>query len=239
MKNFVTGFTLLALASFALVGCNKDNGGAAKSAAAPKKIISFGDPKTVKVQDLLPKTKGTQATYEVVGNPGNDLTIRVKDYQENGGMPRLTLEFLEGNKVTDVSEWEFREKGLYQLSARKGKPYNPPTLQISSDLTDRKEYSFKGTGPYPSVEAGKPDTGPMESLTKIRGVETVDTSMGQIEALAVITATIYTSDGKKYRQMNTTWFAPKYGIVRYVQNLQREDGQSSSFTLKLKGFSAK
>jgi len=238
MKNFVIGFTLLAMASIALVGCNKGDSSAKPTASAPK-VTPLGDIKSLKVQDLLPNQKGTQATYEVVGKPGNDLTIRVQDYQENGGKPRITLEFLEGTRVTDVSVWEFNEKGLYQISARKGKAYNPPALQISSDLTDHKEYSFKGTGPYPTVEAGKPDTGPLESLTKIRGVETVDTSMGQIEALAVITATIYTSDGKKYRQMNTTWFAPKYGIVRYVQTLQREDGQSSTFTLKLKGFSAK
>jgi len=238
MKTFATGLTLLALSAFALMGCNKGEEAVKTTGPAPK-VAKFGDPKSVKLQDLLPKTVGTQATYEVVGKPDNDLTIRIKDYQENGGKPRVTLEFLEGTTVTDISVWEFNEKGLYQISARKGKVYDPPALQMSNDLTDRKEYTYKGTGPYPSVEKGKPDTGPLESLTKIRGIETVDTAMGQIEALAVITATLYTSGGMKYKQQNTTWFAPKYGIVRYVQTLQREDQQSSSFTLKLKGFSAK
>src|SRR5690606_8920106 len=101
---------------------------------------------------------------------------------------------------------------------------NPEKLEIPADLNDREEKKYNGTGPLPSVNQGSATTGKIEGLTAIRGVETVDTSMGQIEALAVAGAVKYRSGDQEWVQRTTTWYSPKYGIVRYVQTLTRSDG---------------
>lgn len=231
----IAGISVLLIST----ACNRGGSSVPTTSAKPPKVEEFGDLKTVKVTSLLPTTEGAQATYEAVGTGAGELTIRVKKVVDSGDSKIVTLEFVDKGNIQDFSDWQISDKGIYQLSARKGIKYEPPKIEVPADLTDQTEKKYNGKGPFPSIDKGDTASGPIEALTKIRGIETVDTAMGQIEALAVQGAYKYKTGGKDYIQQTTTWYSPKYGIVRYVQSLQRSDGAQQSFGLKLKGFSSK
>ncbi|MBA4291507.1 hypothetical protein C0431_00905 [bacterium] len=229
----------LCCTSIALVGCG-DKGGSAPVGEATK-VEKF--PEGAKVAELFPASVGTQSTYESTNSNSTtkgELSLRVSDSQKVGDVTKLKIEVLDKDKVTDVVDWEISSKGIFQTTARKGVAYNPPQLAVSPDFKSLEEIKYKGTGPYPSVETGKETQGPIEGMLRNRGIETVDTAMGQIEALAVESVYGYKAGGKQYRTQITTWFAPKYGIVRLVQMIQREDMPApQTTTLKLKAFRTK
>lgn len=235
MKPLILGLALSLGASIALVGCNKGES-AVGTVPPPAKVEKF--PEGAKVMDMFPTTVGTQSTFKPVQGDG-ELVLRVKDVQDQGASKIVTIEVVNQGKVNDTIKWELSEKGIMQLSARNGKVYNPPQLALAPDFKDTKEHPYTGTGPFPSVETGAPDSGELKGALLNRGIETVDTGMGQIEALAVASVYGYKSGKHEYRIANITWFAPKYGIVRMVQETQRNDGQSNSLTLKLVGFRSK
>jgi hypothetical protein len=234
MKPQTIGLSLILGVSLTLVGCNKGDEKAAPAADAPK-VEAF--PEGTKVTDLFPTTPGTQSTYTLGKN--NQLTFRIKDVSDSGENKIVTMDIVEKEKVTDSIQWQVGPKGIFQVTARNGKKYEPAQMAVAPDFTSREEFKYSGKGPFPSAEPKKQDFGQLTGLLRNRGIETVDTEMGQIQALAVESAYSYESDGKKYAVRNTTWFAPKYGIVRVIQGTQREDGANSEMTLKLKGFRSK
>lgn len=236
MKPLIIGLLTLSLgASFALVGCNKGDNAAGKVEAAAK-IEKF--PESATVADMFPTTVGAQSTFTPVGGKG-ELVLRVADVKKEGDATIVTIEVLDNKTVSDTVKWSISDKGILQLSARGGKLYNPPQMALAPDFKSTDEHKYDGTGPFPSVEKGQPDTGAIKGGLINRGIETVDTGMGQIEALAVASVYGYKSGDHEYRIANITWFAPKYGIVRMVQQTQRDDGQGNSLTLKLAGFRSK
>lgn len=234
MKPQSIGLSIILGLTISLVGCNKGEDKTNVPGEAPK-VEAF--PEGTKITDLFPTTPGAQSTF-TAGDTA-ELTLKVSDVKESGENKIVTMEIVEQEKVTDTVTWQVGPTGIFQLSARKGKLYSPPQLAASPDFKNVEEIKYEGKGPYASVETGKPDFGAIKGALKNRGIETVDTQMGQIQALSVESAYLYESGGKKYRIINTTWFAPKYGIVRMVQTTQREDNINRSITMKLKGFRSK
>ncbi|MFM9873160.1 MAG: hypothetical protein ACKVQS_06805 [Fimbriimonadaceae bacterium] len=234
MKPHTIGLTLMLGVAMTLTGCNKGEEKAAVPGDAPK-VEAF--PEGTKVTDLFPATPGAQSTFSAGGTV--ELTLKITDVKDQGENKIVTMQTIEQNKVSDTMQWQVGPTGIFQLNARNGKAYNPMQLSAGPDFNNKEEVKYAGKGPFPSVETGKPDYGDIQGSLKNRGIETVDTNMGQIQALAVESAYLYESAGKKYRILNTTWFAPKYGIVRMVQTTQREDNFSRSLTMKLKGFRSK
>jgi len=234
MKPQTIGLSLILGISLGLVGCNKGDEKPAPAADAPK-VEAF--PEGTTVSDLFPTTPGAQSTFAV--NQKGQITLRVKDVKEAGENKTVSIEIVENEKVSDTTVWQVGPKGIFQVDARNGQKYEPMQMAVAPDFDSREELKYDGKGPFPSTEPGKPDYGQITGLLRNRGIETVDTDMGQIQALSVESAYGYESGGKKYAVRNTTWFAPKYGIVRFVQTTQREDGAASSVTMKLKGFRSK
>ncbi len=233
MKPHTLGLSLILGISLGLVGCDKGDEKAAPPADAPK-VEAF--PEGTTISDLFPTTPGAQSTF-AAGT--SQLTLRVKGVKDSGEDKIVTVELVEKDAVTDLVEWQVGPKGIFQLNARNGQKYDPPQMSAAPDFASRAELKYAGKGPFPSVETGKPDYGTMNGLLRNRGIETVDTDMGQIQALAVESGYNYESGGKKYAIRNTTWFAPKYGIVRFIQSTLREDGAKSEIAMKLKGFRSK
>jgi hypothetical protein len=234
MKPHTIGLTLMLGAAMTLSGCNKNEEKAVVPGDAPK-VEAF--PEGTKVTDLFPATPGAQSTYSAGGT--GEITLKIVDVKDAGENKVITMQTIEQSKVTDTLMWQIGPKGIFQLNARNGKAYDPPQMSAGPDFNSKTEVKYAGKGPFPSVETGQPDYGDIKGALKNRGIETVDTDMGQIQALAVESAYIYKSGGKNYRILNTTWFAPKYGIVRMVQTTQRDDNFSRSMTMKLKGFRSK
>lgn len=237
MKIWGLGMMAVAL-TVALTACQKGDS-VPQGTEKAKPAETFGDRESMKVESLIPTKVGTQATYEAVGGSGGEITIRISDVKDSAKGKVVKMDFMRDGKVDDSTEWLVTTDGLYQLSARSGIKYEPAKLEIPGDLSDQAEKKYTGSGPYPSVQKGETVHGKVEALTRIRGVETVDTSMGQIEALAVKGALKYRSGGLDYVQQTTTWYSPKYGIVRYIQVLSRSDGLKQESGLKIKGFSTK
>lgn len=237
MKSLAITLIAASVASLALVGCGKDAGTAVGTNSASPKVEKF--PEGTTVADLFPTVVGSQSTFEATGSD-EDVSLKVTDVKDQGDAKVVTIEVLSNESVTDKVVWTVGPKGITQLSARSGQSYNPPQLAVAPDLKSQAEIKYTGTGPFPSVETGQPTTGKLEGIMRNRGIETVDTEMGQIEALAVESVYGYTAGGKQYRAQITSWFAPKYGIVRLVQIVQREDMQQpNTTTLKLKSFRTK
>jgi hypothetical protein len=235
--NRTAGAIIIAIAALTLTACNK-GGDKAGSTTATKAQPVTKFPESTKIDELMPAAAGAASTF-VSANGTGEITLKIKSSTTQGQNRIVVMEVIENNKVSDTVTWQIGPTGIFQLTARNGKAYTPPQMAVFPKFDDNTEKKYNGTGPYPSVETGKENFGPMEGITRNRGIETIDTDMGQIEALATESLYAYKSGGKAYQVKNTTWFAPKYGIVRYLQTLKREDGQSQTVTLKLKGFRTK
>lgn len=224
-----------------LAGCNRDGAATPAATGEARKVQTLGkEPGQLTATDLFPTTVGAQSSFEVVGNQtGAELTLRVADVQKQGDATTVKLEVKEGQRVTDTSGWRLDAKGIAQTSARNGIAYNPPQMALTLPVTDNAEKKFTGTGPFPSVDANEPTQGQMNGAMRVRGVETVETAMGLIEAVATESVIVYRAGQNQYRQQTVTWFAPKYGIVRYRQSVIRADGQTRNLTLRLKSFTQK
>ncbi len=237
---FVTTVALASSLVF-VTGCNKDEA-TAKSSTKSAKIVEIGDLAKLQPADFFPATSGAQGTFVTEGNNAQEFVLRYSKVVKNGDATSITMEVLQNRKVTDVSTYRADAKGITQTSARNGVAFNPPQsvlpFPIKKDM-EFKEFKFAGTGPYTSVATGEPTSGKLEAVSRVRGVEVIDTELGKIEAVAVTSVSGYQAGKSIYRVRSTTWFAPKYGIVRVTQQIQRNDGANTSLILKLKNFSGK
>lgn len=224
-----------------VTGCNKEEA-AGKSTAKAAKVVEIGDLSKLKPADLFPATSGAQGTFVTEGNNKQEFVLRYSKVVKNGDATSITMEVLQNRKQTDISTYRADSKGLFQTSARNGIAFNPPQaivpFPVKKDM-EFKEFKYSGIGPFNSVATGEPTSGKLEAVSRVRGVEVIDTELGKIEAIAVTSVSGYQAGKSIYRIRATTWFAPKYGIVRVTQQIQRQDGQGTSLTLKLKNFSGK
>lgn len=234
MKLLTIGCIAALAAALSLAGCGKSDD---KSVAGPApKIEKF--PESTKISELFPTTVGAQSAFKPTTGTG-EMTLKVTDVQDMGGTKSVTVDVFQNGDKSDTIKWRVSDEGIFQETARNGKPYNPPQPVVGPAVNDTKQVDYNGNGPYPSVNKDEPVAGPLKGILRNRGIEVVDTGMGQIEALAVESIYQYSAGKNTYRVSNVTWFAPKYGIVRMLQQTQRSDGQTQSFSMKLTSFRSK
>ena len=232
-------YYMLALVAVFTVGCNKDADNAVPTEGKPAKIVKIESPEKLSGTDFVTAVPGSQLTYEVIGT-NRDVTFRIADASGSDDAKTVTFEVVEEGKVSDVFKWRLDSKGITQVTARKGVAFEPPQPLLVLPFKGGDEFRYEGKGAYPSVATGDPTSGALESISKVRGIEVVDTALGKIEAVAVQSITVYSSGKFTYREDATTWFSPKYGIVRYVQTVSRkEDNRTSTMRLRLKSLSTK
>lgn len=234
MKLLTLGSLAALVAVLPLAGCSKPSD--TPAAGPAPKIEKF--PPGAKVSELFPTEVGAQSTFKPTSGTG-EMTLKVTDVVDEGGKKVVTVEVYQNGNKNDTIKWNVSDEGILQATARNGMAYTPPQPVVGSKIDDTKQVEYDGKGPYPSVNPGDPIAGQIKGILKSRGIEVVDTGMGQIEALAVESVYQYTSGKFTYRVSNVTWFAPKYGIVRMLQQTQRSDGQSQSFSMKLSSFRSK
>lgn len=213
--------TLFVCLALVVVGCDKGSPEKTDS-EAPKEAKKLGELSEIQGDTLLPTTVGTTSVFEVVGTQEPNLSLKVGASKKVEGGTEVKIDVYRGNNLTDSGDWLVSSKGISQLSAGKGIKFNPPQLNLPFPLKEGQKIEWKGTGAFPMAEAGKPATGTLTASYMVRGKEEVDTGLGPIEAIAVQSITIYTSGDRRFRQEAVTWWAPKYGIVRYVQGIMSQ-----------------
>lgn len=233
--------TAAALVALALAGCggDKNEGAVGTTPEKAKAPVAAGDLMKIKATDLMPTKVGTQSVFEVVNKPGSEMTIKVSDVKTEGDRTLVTLDVFSDNNQSDSGVWALSSKGIEQVSARTGAAYKPAQMNLPLPYKEGQETKWTGSGPFPAVPAGAPISGTFQAAFKVRGKEVVETAMGEIEAIAVQGISVYESNKVKFRQDSTTWWAPKYGIVRYAQKITNEKNQTQTMTLRLKNFSSK
>ena len=142
--------------------------------------------------------------------------------------PVLQMSISKNGETIDRQDWQTSDRGLYQLTAgRENVPFNPIQPLLMLPIKGNMKFSWKGKGICPD---GNPGTIRVDS--EVRGVETIDTSIGKDSALAVESNTQFQSTKMKALLAVTTWYKPNVGIVRLKQALQAPGGAIVT-TLKL------
>lgn len=233
----------LATASLAtlalLAGCGKEDEVAEKYAKPEPRMA--GNLEGQSPLDLIPTTPGTQVVYELTDQSGvRELTFNVQSIAEKPNGKEVTIQIIDNQgSVTDTTKWLVGETGVFQTVARNDQAFDPPQALVNYPITFSEPIKYEGNGPFAGVNA----TGKITGEHRIRGQEIVETVMGEIEALAIDSAYTYSHQGVTFLSRETTWIAPKFGIVRYSQTLaaqnQQGETRASTVNLRLKGFSEK
>lgn len=237
-RTLLLSIGILALA--ALVGCG-DKEAAQNSKTEKPEVKTAGELEGQSPMDLFPTEVGTQVTYDMTqGGETKELTFVIAESKDVANGKEVTVEVQNAQgEVTDTTVWRLNDKGLSQVMARDDQAFEPPQPLVNFPITFSEPVQYEGVGPYASVDA----RGKITGENRVRGKELVQTEMGEVEALAVDTAYTWEHQGNTYISRETTWVAPKYGIVRYQQTLAMRDaeGQTGSIgvSLVMKGYSQK
>lgn len=236
MKGTLTAFTIAM--SLALVGCQKGD---------DKPVADFKKPEVVKAGNLegetptlFPTKVGTQITYELTSTEGKkDITFTVENVKPIDGGNDITIKISDQGQTADTTVWRENKSGLSQVSVRNGKAFNPPQMLLPYPVKFAEPVNYKGSGPF----AVSNNSGPIEGQTRVRGMETVETAIGEIEAVAVQAVYRWKDAGNTYISTETAWVAPKYGLVRFQQTIAAQNAKkevaSQSQSLVMKNFSEK
>lgn len=226
MKNWI----IFGACALIVAGCGSGGGGSYKPEAVktvePVKIAPGEE------TSLFPLSVGNQWTYALTQSQAGGRTItkevvfKVTAAKPAGDGIEANIEVSMDGTVTEKQVWQVGSKGIYQVvGGSPATPFTPGQPQILFPPETGRKFTWKGTGFMPT---GKP--GPMSASYEILGPQTVDTDMGPLSAIAVQSVATMTVNGKQGSQTSMTWWAPKVGLVRYV---------NANSILKLKTYTAK
>lgn len=224
-----------------LIGCGSGAGGGYTPKPVPK-VAEFklnpGDEKT-----LFPLVKDNQWVYasNIIVQQGQqqatnnvELTFVVKNVVDVGNGKKATIEISSEGKVTERQAWLVNDKGIYQVTAGKDSTvFDPIQPAVAFPPEAGREFKWEGKGLIPGGSYGV-----SRSVGKVLGPQEVDTDLGRMSALAVENTQTWTLNGKRGEARSTVWWAPKIGIVRFVQEIATDQIQARQ-TLKLKSKSIK
>ncbi|MBS1723268.1 MAG: hypothetical protein JSS66_09985 [Armatimonadetes bacterium] len=243
---------LVALFGSALVpGCN----GSGPTAAAPKTKAQQPVPAATitpeNQADLYPMKEGNTWTYKASStqtapdgsrSSEAEITFRIKSVKDTADGKQANVEVSSDGTVTDHVNWMIDSKGISQVSAEirdskantvKSVSYEPPSPVVPFPVTPGQFSEMDGVGPRPAAGSG-----PYHQTLNVLGVQEVDTESGRMSALGVETVMTYANKDLKFTTTATTFWAPKVGLVRYIQEIvaTSNDGRQISQTsiLRLK-----
>ncbi len=231
--------TLLALPLLTLVGCRSGASGYTpvpppKVEAVSLDLKSAGDLMPLEVGNAWTYAMKVQATQKGKATGGNQgsLTYRVDSKRGDGGA-LLVLE--QDGMVQDRQIWRSSPDGLYQLSGGPNQtPYTPPQPVAPFPLKEGAKFRWSGKG---LMANGKVAHG--EATSDVAAPQKIDTAMTGADATmsAIPITTNTTFPGGK--SVNTTWFKPGVGMVRYRQETTGDDGRNVVILLTLTGYTHK
>lgn len=216
------------------------------SGGAPKAVEQTTPEKemlTVEVgKSLMPLAEGNQwvylasaATFGTGTKVGEqDVTLKAGKTVQAGNGAKTPVDVYTKGRIQDTIMWLVRDDGIFQTSALKGQQvFSPAQPLVKFPIEIGGEFTYSGKGPVPTGGFGT-----MTVKNRVEGFQEVDTEMGRMRALAVESETKFTKEGKSYTSKATTWWAPKVGIVRMVQETEG-NGIAVRQTMRIKGHSLK
>ena len=186
-------------------------------------VVNAADVAAKKDESILPMARGNQWVYDVeisamvAGSQqqkrAQELTFRCTNVYSQGDKVHATLEAVTGGLVNERQQWTLvKDKGLFQNSVGDPpNPFVPPQAAIRFPIKEGMEYRWEGTGFIPQGTIGK-----SKVATKVEKLQEVDTGAGRMQAYP-ITSIINWATGVA---VQTSWWAPGYGIVRYRQEVR-------------------
>lgn len=229
-----TLFLTVACLSIVGVGCNKKpDKPAEEKPEVQQKDLSAESMEGKSPMNLIPHEVGDQWVYE--NGTGQEVTFKISKSKKVGDNVEFSMEVTVDGEVRDRTDWRIGPKGFFQTASRSGKKFNPPLPIISFPIKFDEPLTYKGSGPFP----GASSQGNQKVAIRVRGVETVSTLMGEMEALAIESITAFEVNGVKAQTTARLWITPDYGIVRYAEEIRTSEGANGGSSLKLKSFTGK
>lgn len=248
-----TLYLSLLLTAGIAAGCGSSQSGYVpkKTEAPPVAQINPGEERK-----LMPLAVGNQWTYAIevteqaAGGQGQtrnaEITWRVARVNTNGNATVGEIEVVQDGAVRDLQVWRVTDKGVYQVSVGNNprRAFSTPQPVVQFPIKDGAKFTWTGTGP---TVAGS--TGQSRVDNVIRGIQTVDTEVGPMSAVAVesnsrFTVAIPAAQGRPARSaqgtmQSTTWFSPEVGLVRAQQTTTVAGAAGQRIVLRLKSRSLK
>ena len=234
--------SLIIVFGIALVGCGN---------SGPKPVAKTPDVAEVKVTPqnqltLFPLVEGNSWTYvmevsaESVNQPKQTLKAEIvykvtKVTKNSADSAKVTLSVMQDGKMQDEQEWGYDSKGIFQISAKASKiAFSPKQPVIRFPVKDQDTYKWDGSGQTP---VGK--LGTMKYGFKNDGMQTVDTEMGQMNALFIQSGGSFkVTNGIEGKVIMNAWYTPGIGLARFRQVIYVK-GANSTITLRLKSYNVK
>jgi len=250
----MTTRTLTAIAMgtvcLSLTGCSGPGKGGGYTPKPEEKVV----PITIaegQEADLFPAKVGntwvyeddsSQATAQGQRSAKTEVTFKITGVVDTADGKEVTVNVLADGKLSDRMKWRIGSNGIYELSGTlretaasplKDVKFEPPVPVLPFPTKDRTQIDVAATGVRPAAGVG-----PFKSKVTVDGIQEVDTAMGRFSALSSTSVSTYQNKGIKCQTSSTAYWAPKVGIVRYVQDivLTNADGKtiSSNSVLRLK-----
>ncbi len=208
-------------AGFVLLGCGSSGG--ASSGYVPKKAEVLKSASVAPGQEAtyFPFAVGNQWSYdkesvESVGNQqkqANHVVVYklVGLKPSPGGGQDASFDVLTDDKMTSHEIWRMESSGLYQVAMGTDKPLpiTPPQLVVPFPATKDRTYKWTGTA---TAQGGSTAT----SINgTVAGEQTIDTSKGDYNALAVVSTGKVSSSAVTSQNEARIWLIPGVGIGRF------------------------
>lgn len=248
----INRLAILSLGSIAifLVGCNNSGGGETYKPKAQEKITPI---QIVAGQegDFFPAKAGNQWDFEgetlaqLPQGPKTSKTVVTFKIVEVADTPEgqvATIDVSSDNRVSDRLKWRIGANGIYQISGSirdkatselKEVKFEPPVPIIPFPVKDGGQIEVSSTGIRPGAGVGA-----FKSKVTTDGIQEVDTAMGRFSSLGATAVLSYKEKDISFQTVTTAYWAPKIGMVRYVQEIVAVNSQgksiSSNSVLRLK-----
>lgn len=238
------------LAALAVSGCTGGNKTDTYKSKAPEKIT----PVTIvagQEAELFPVKTGntwvytgetTQNTPQGSRSSKSEVTFRVTNVVETPQGKIATIEVTTDGVLSNRIKWRVGPTGIYQISQSvrdkaegpiRDVPFEPPVPIVPFPVKHGSEITATAKGIRPGATVGA-----FKSKVLVEGVQEVDTEMGRFSALSTTSVASYEEKGIKFETASGAFWAPKVGVVRYIQEIAAMNPQgkviNSSSILRLK-----
>lgn len=232
-----------------LLGCKK---GGSSDNYVPKKKPALASAMLAPGEEMayMPLAVGNQWTYtieskrqvgsRVMANPPTEITYKVAKVSPEPKGKYAILEVFADDKLADKQVWHVDKSGIYQVAIGKNlAKFSSPQPVMKFPVKTGESFKWSGTGTVSTGLVGK-----SEINSILVGEQPIDAAMGTFNAVSVSsTGKIATAKAKATTTANT-WFIPKVGLARYMQQVEGtlEDGKTKFaqlIQLRLKSYSLK
>lgn|GEM_PF-3846542 len=217
--------TVLALGFFLVSGCNPASNPSASGQAetnnpsgGPASGQSLDPLTALGTGPIFPVDVGDQWTYNSYSSVGNGpsslptpVVLQVVSVNQTTAGTEAKLKLAEESIAKDLQTWIISSNQLIQLSEGvKGVRYAPKQVLAVLPLREGNRTNWIGTGQTPSGQIGF-----MKIVNTVGHVQLVDTGLGPMEAVPIVSSTAFYWNKHPSVAEATLFLKPGSGIVRY------------------------